>query len=151
LLNALKRPVDIEDTMPSLPKRKKNTRFRWTPENVQSLITFLCDSKSEYEYKGLDFEADLATLYKEIRLRMADIYDNFGPATITEIDENISGKELANQKLIIAAENKAIKIGYDRIREKVKDIRQNYRKAVTKGRRSGSGKLVFEHYDQLKV
>ena len=33
--------------------------------------------------------------------------------------------------------------------EKIKEIRQNFSNAVTTGTRSGSGKLVLEHYDKL--
>lgn len=33
--------------------------------------------------------------------------------------------------------------------EKTKEIRQSFSKAVISGSRSGSGKLVFEHYDSL--
>ena len=54
-------------------------------------------------------------------------------------------------KCQISTENKATKIGYERIKQKVKDVRQDYRKAVTEGRRSGSGKLVCENWDQLKT
>ena len=43
-----------------------------------------------------------------------------------------------------------IRIGYERVKQKVKDIRQEYRKAVTEGRRSGSGKLVADNWDLLK-
>ena len=32
---------------------------------------------------------------------------------------------------------------------KVKEIRQSFSNAVTTGKRSGSGKIVFEHYDRL--
>lgn len=42
-----------------------------------------------------------------------------------------------------------IKKGYTRIQEKLKEIRQNFSKAVTAGSRSGSGKIVLEFYDQL--
>jgi hypothetical protein len=42
-----------------------------------------------------------------------------------------------------------IKKGYNRVQEKLKEIRQNFSKAVTTGSRSGSGKIVLEHYDQL--
>jgi hypothetical protein len=49
------------------------------------------------------------------------------------------------------AENELIKKGYSRIKEKIKDIRQNFSQAVTNGRRSGSGKIVFKHYNELVV
>ena len=42
-----------------------------------------------------------------------------------------------------------IKKGYGRIQEKIKEIRQNFSSAVVNGRRSGSGKIVFQHYDRL--
>ena len=35
------------------------------------------------------------------------------------------------------------------VQEKVKEIRQSFSNAVTNGRRSGSGKIVFEYYDRL--
>ncbi|KAJ7387351.1 hypothetical protein OS493_004342 [Desmophyllum pertusum] len=43
-----------------------------------------------------------------------------------------------------------IKKGYNRIQEKLKEIRQNFANAVTTGSRSGSGKIVLEFFDQLK-
>ena len=39
--------------------------------------------------------------------------------------------------------------GRNRIIEKVKEIRQNFSKAVTIGTRSGSGKIVYEFVDKL--
>ena len=41
-------------------------------------------------------------------------------------------------------------MGYERVKEKVKDVRQEYRKAVTEGRRSGSRKLIADSWDLLK-
>ena len=37
------------------------------------------------------------------------------------------------------------------IKEKVKAIQQDYRKAVTEGRRSSSGKLVCDNWEKLKA
>ena len=39
--------------------------------------------------------------------------------------------------------------GQKRVMEKVKEIRQNFSKAVLSGSRSGSGKIVYEFYDKL--
>ena len=44
-----------------------------------------------------------------------------------------------------------IKMGYKRIKEKVKNIRQDYSKAVVSCTRSGGGKIVFAHYDDLST
>ena len=35
------------------------------------------------------------------------------------------------------------------MQEKIKEIRQNFSHAAMEGSRSGSGKIVFEHYDLL--
>ena len=53
--------------------------------------------------------------------------------------------------LTFTEEKKLAKVGYDRIKQKVKDIRQDYCKAITEGRRSGSGHLVCENWDTLKT
>ena len=58
---------------------------------VESLLTLLCEAKSESEFKGLDFEADLATLYNNIRQKMAAIFENgeFGPTAVIEISNGL--------------------------------------------------------------
>ena len=45
----------------------------------------------------------------------------------------------------------SIQRGHQRIQEKVKEIRQNFAKAVTAGTRNSSGRIVyeFELYDDL--
>ena len=48
------------------------------------------------------------------------------------------------------SEKKTIKNGYDRIKTKVKEIRPNYRKAVSEERRSGSRKIVRDNWEKLK-
>ena len=42
-----------------------------------------------------------------------------------------------------------IRVGYNRIKEKLKSIRQDYSKAVVAGTRSGSGKIVIQYFDDL--
>ena len=49
----------------------------------------------------------------------------------------------------VALAKSQIKKGYNRIKEKIREIRKAYNKAVTNGTRSGSGKIVQEHYDEL--
>ena len=47
------------------------------------------------------------------------------------------------------ATSRLIQRGHQRIQEKIKEIRQSFSKAVIAGTRSGSGKIVYEHYDEL--
>ena len=100
----------------------------------------------------MDFQSDLVKLYTEVRSPMAEKYDrnDFGPVITAETGDDLSTEELAKQKAAVAEEQKLIKIGYQRIKQKIKDLRQDYRNAVTVGRRSGSGKLVEDNWDILK-
>ena len=52
--------------------------------------------------------------------------------------------------MIIPEGKKLIKQGYLRIKEKIKNVRQDYRNAIVQGRRSGSGKFVDDYWDLLK-
>ena len=100
----------------------------------------------------MNFESDLVKLYTEVRSLMAEKYDrnNFGPVIKTEIGDDLSTEELAKQKAAVAEEQKLIKIGYQRIKQKIKDLQQDYSNAVTVGRRSGSGKLLEDNWEILK-
>ena len=50
----------------------------------------------------------------------------------------------------IELNEKQIKEGYNRVKTKVKELRRGYKNAVDTGRRSGSGRLVHDHFDQLQ-
>ena len=83
---------------------------------------------------------------------MADKFksENFGPVTITTIAENADTNLVAQNKIKVAVEKHLMKTGNERIKEKVKAIWRVYRKAVTEGRRSGSGRLVCDHWDTFR-
>ena len=78
--------------------------------------------------KGLDFESDLIRLYQEVKTMMAKRYITgvFGPVAISEVEGDIE----PYMKAKMADEYKAIKIGYEGFEQKIKDVRQDYRKAV---------------------
>ena len=134
-------------------KEVKKIRFRWKNEMVQNLIIFLNKQKTAYAFKGLDFEADLVRLYREIRVMMAKRYETgeFGPIKERNLPKGLISSELAKEKVKIQQDRKTIRAGYDRIRNMAKKIRQNYRKAVTEGTRSGSGKVICENWEELKA
>lgn len=64
---------------------------------------------------------------------------------VTLIKERFKAKSLAE------TDGKSIKIGYVRVTQEVKDIRQHYLKAVTDCRRSSMGKLVCDNWDILET
>ena len=62
------------------PKNKS-----WTSEQVELVLRYIKDYKTKCDFNGIDFEADLASMYTEIRRCMAvDFPDDFGPEVLTE-------------------------------------------------------------------
>ena len=127
-------------------------RFRWGDEKLESLIKCLASVKADYEFRGLDFESDFLKLYSDVQAKMADIHDknDFGPVEETSIRDDMTTEDTAKHKLIVSEEKKLIKHGYLRIKEKIKNVREDYRNAVVQGRRSGSGKFVHDYWNLLK-
>eukprot|EP00794_Sanderia_malayensis_P011557 gene11557-12747_t len=54
----------------------KKASFRWKPEMIEQLITCLHQYKTAMSYKNLDFDADKPIQYKELRLKMATLFEN---------------------------------------------------------------------------
>ena len=104
---------------------------------INDLLTFIKEFKSNKEFNGIDFEADLVVFYEEIRKMMAINFDDsdFGPVTITKNPkplQDMNEKELKEFNDMVKLEKSAIKKGYDRVKEKIKTLRQDYRTAVHK-------------------
>ena len=92
---------------------------------VEDLIEALEASKTEYEGRGLDFEGVLVKFYSQLRKTMSEKYAerDFGPTTVSEPTKSM--KEMSKEKFKGHKNNadgqqKAIKLGYDRIKAKVK-------------------------------
>ena len=125
-------------------------RFRWSDALTCLLMKKVYDYKTQKEFEGVDFECDLVRFYGDIREGMAEDHpDEFGPVCVSP--PLTSGEVLQkNYQLLLKQQNKEIKNGYLKIKEKVKNIRQSFKKAVNEGTRSGAGKLVIENWDLLK-
>ena len=121
---------------------------------IEDLITCLYNYKVSMEYKGKDFDGDRAQQYSVVRTEMAKKYSNeyFGAekAETFIIDDEQTPEEIKEKKNEVKVCENLIKTGYNRILEKVKDIRQKFSNALTSGTRSGSGKIILEHFDLLK-
>ena len=80
---------------------------------------------------------------------MAEIYKDgqFGVVDVEEIAEGLRTKELALEKTRFESEKKELPW---QDQSESKEIRQNYRKAVSEGRRSRSGKIVCDNWEKLK-
>ena len=91
--------------------------------------------KTNYEFRGLDFESDLVKLYSDVRAKMAEIYDknDFGSVQETPMRDDMTTEDIAKHKLIVSEEKKLIKQGYLCIKEKIKNVRQDYRNGILLG------------------
>ena len=123
---------------------------------IENLLKCLNSYKSMMQFKNLDFDADKTTQYSSIRESMAALYPEdislFGPIKVPSLLEDFNGlseEERMIKRKEFKQESKLWSRGKSRVMEKIKEIRQKFSKAVISGSRSGSGKLVFEHYDQL--
>ena len=135
-------------------KKPQRKNFRWETHMIEHLIDCLLDYKSSMTFKNLDFDADKPAQYKHLRVAMANIFEEdvslFGPLAVTPLPhdfEQLSKEDKAKAKLMQKKSKELIEKGNKRIIEK--EIRQNFAKAVVAGRRSGSGKIVYEFYNKL--
>ena len=105
------------------------------------------------KYEGVDFEHDLVALYRDIRTAIAsEGYNGFGPSKVTVMKtDNMTDIERLAYQRKVAAQEKAIKEGYGRIKTKVKEIRRKYRTAVDEGTISGAGRVVQAHFQEFHL
>ena len=123
---------------------------------VKNLIESIKSFKAFMTFKNLDFDSDKAAQYLAARETMAAIYcddeTSFGPTEAPNWRENfgqLSQEDQVTVKKEIKIQKELIVKGKRRIQEKTKEIKQSFSKAVVSGSRSGSDKLVFEHYEKL--
>ena len=139
--------------MASKKENKSQTNFQWLPEMIDHLIICLKDYKTEVDYKKLTLTLMLLPCihdYVSVYMALAFDVEYFGPVDSPESsDEMLTKEEEKAFQAEVSLAKSLIKIGYNRIKEKIWAIRKAYNKAVTNGTRSGSEKIVQEHYDQL--
>ena len=133
---------------PSVPEKKK---FKWNTDMVKLMLNTLFEYKSLLEYRNCDFNADKSKQYEALRVSLASEYEDvdisfFGPTKLLDQDEQEDRDSFLER---IDMQKKQIRVGYNRVMEKVKELRQGFSNAVTAGSRSGSGKLVLEFYDLM--
>ena len=92
-----KRKVSSDsDLIQKKGKEKKKTKWVWSDDKVEEMLKFVREYKSTCDFQGIDFEADLQSLYTEVRQCLASLYpDDFGTPSLTETETNIKdmGKE----------------------------------------------------------
>ena len=71
-------------------KEKKKTKWVWSDDKVEEMLKLVREYKSTYDFRRIDFEADLQSLYTEVRRCMTSLYpDDFGTPSLTETETSI--------------------------------------------------------------
>ena len=142
-----------QKTKAKRPKVSINKRWTWSETMVENLIFSIQEYKNSKTFEGVDFESDFVEFYEGVREMVAAMYPptDFGPVKVAlrETDE-MTREEMIEYKQIIDRQEKQRKDGYNRIKAKIKELRRGYKSAVDKGTRSGSGRIVKEHFEVLQ-
>lgn len=89
---------------------KKQKKWSWSAELVEKLLRYCKEFKTQCKYRGIDFEADLQSMYTEIRLCMStEDSAEFGPKDAGESVKNLKDMEEDEQELYIKAREAAKK------------------------------------------
>lgn len=78
--------------------------------------------------------------------------EDFGPEVVTLPGAEVKDMDTAEYSVLkkkMDEEKARVRKGYERIKEKLKSLRHDYRAAVSRGTRSESGKLVQDNFDLL--
>ena len=122
----------------------------WSPDWIEMLLAYLKEYKSTCKCNGREFEQDLAAMYTEIHKCLAKDYpEEFGPQVTTKPSMPIKDKDSSEYqafKKTLDKEQELIKKGYDRVKEKIWNVRQDFWTTVNKGTRSSSGKIDQENF-----
>ena len=135
-------------------EKAKAKKWKWSQDMVSLLLVCIKEYKSLKEFEGVDFESDLVSFYEEIRKIMAGSFEGFGPVKLSESSLPLNELDESQRKKfhdMIKVEQSDIEKGYDRVKEKIKALRQDYRQAVNTGSRSGSGRIVPDNWDELSA
>lgn len=111
-------------TNPPEPSAKKAKKWAWTAEAVELLLNYIKEYKSKCEFNGVDFEADLLSMYTEVRRCLAvDFPNDFGPEFCHDPGKDL--KDMDNEgyesyRKRLEDEKQKLRLGYQRIKESEK-------------------------------
>ena len=105
--------------------------FMWSDEEINLLLHVVIDYKAGKAGEGVDWES-VRSKYEDVTKRF------FWKSTLVTTKRNSPDVPIEASRSF----NK------DRIQNKLKRIKLNFRKAVDKGRRSGGGRVVTTFYEE---
>ena len=113
------------------------TRWVWNDKMVEELIRIILECKHDAEEEGDDFEGDLVSLYSNIRIKLAEKFEecHFGAVkVIYKPTEGLSKHQMSEYKKSILDTEALRKRGYIRVKDMVKILRRGYKNRLMKVR-----------------
>ena len=105
----------------------RTTKVRaWTPEWVELLLKYLKEYKVTCDFNGKDFEQDLSAMYTEIPHAwwLISVMNSGLKAPLSlKSFEKMTSEEYQDYKKRLDKEQVLIKKGYDRVKEKIRNVR----------------------------
>mgnify|MGYP002804126796 CR=1 FL=1 len=100
--------------------------------------------------EGMEWDSDKVVMREHIRVSMANEYPNdFGKPALTEPNkdiEDMTKEEYHRYAQAQKVEKELIRLGYSRISDKLKSLKQSYVKDCRDGLRSGAGQLTSQFW-----
>jgi len=109
--------------MSSEKQISKSSYSKWDEEMIDNLIGCIISYKAEQTFKGIDFDGDKSSQYKNIRIALAKIYCDpgpdkaFGPVSAYELPVNFEELCTVEQKLVKAEIKLSKKLSLKHIKE----------------------------------
>lgn len=111
----------------------------------------LKEIKQHYKVQGLDFEGNLVKLYQQARMMMAFEHSKyFGPIKPIEVLTEGSLDEKLKSTIRNEHDKNRIKLGYERVKTKIREFRGDYRNRFSTKKRFHNGKIDASYWDCLE-
>ena len=130
--------------------QSKAERWKWNDEKSEYFLDALKAFKRQKLGEGLEWDSDKVVLFENIRVTLAAEWpDDFGKPETTQPDkpmEDMTKDEYKKYAEIVKEDKEMIRIGYKRIANKFKALKQSYGKDCKDGLRSGAGQLTAKFW-----
>ena len=116
-------------------KKPPKKKWTWDDEKIFALLEAVSDYKRSCEFNNIDFTSDLVKFYASVRITLANEFpDHFGIEIETNPAEplkDMSKQEYDDYKDNLSKERDMIRKGKERVREKIKCIRQDCSEGIS--------------------
>ena len=106
---------------------------------IHDLISNVKDFKTERQNTTTNYQEDTVFFFRQMRLRLARKYatSDFGPVHVSRGEEMVGMSE-ADMREYVTSQEDATQLGYDRVRDKIREMKDIYRSCAGS---QGPGKM----------